>query len=532
MPKLAPSFAAVRVTREPAPSPQQAAIVSACINSNDSLLVEAVAGSGKSTTLRIVCSAITRELPRVRILICAFNKAIVEEMRAKLGDIPGVNVATMHSIGFAALRRVHAKPKVDGNKNDTLMDQMQVPAWQRGFVAKLVSFMKQTGAGITYDMQDREMLYRIIAHHNLTLDQDEIYGGADDPVEACINTALDLLRASIEISSNLIDFDDMIWLPLYLNRIGQCPDAFFNKYDWVFIDEAQDTNPVRRLLAKLSLAPAGRVLAVGDTHQAIYGFTGADASAMTLIEEEFSARRLPLTFTYRCGKRIVERARTWVSHIEAGENNPDGSVAEMAEADFLQLPAVVLNPQSAVLCRNTAPLVSLAFHFIRRRVPCHVEGRDIANQLVGLTRKWKTVRTAGDLARKLEDWAENEIRKARAKRNTQREENVNDTVAVLNIFIDEVGENAPIYHVTRSINELFGDTEAGKPSPNLTLSTIHKAKGREWDCVYWYGPNKYQPSPYATQPWQRVQENNLMYVACTRAKHALVEVIVGGKNDG
>jgi superfamily I DNA/RNA helicase len=79
--------------------------------------------------------------------------------------------------------------------------------------------------------------------------------------------------------------------------------------------------------------------------------------------------------------------------------------------------------------------------------------------------------------------------------------------------------------VTKFIDELFDDNVTGI----LTLSTIHKAKGREWEQVYWLNRATTCPSPWARQDWQKEQEKNLCYVAATRAKHELIELTIEDK---
>ena len=76
---------------------------------------------------------------------------------------------------------------------------------------------------------------------------------------------------------------------------------------------------------------------------------------------------------------------------------------------------------------------------------------------------------------------------------------------------------------------MFGDTPDGSQSPVLTLSTVHKSKGREWDRVFILGRSKYMPSPYAKQEWQQAQETNLEYVAITRAMRELIDVEMPSK---
>ena len=72
---------------------------------------------------------------------------------------------------------------------------------------------------------------------------------------------------------------------------------------------------------------------------------------------------------------------------------------------------------------------------------------------------------------------------------------------------------------------MFEDSSGNKVK-SLTLTTSHRAKGREWNRIFWYGKNKYNPSSFARQDWQVIQEDNLQYVTGTRAKTTLVIVDV------
>ena len=74
------------------------------------------------------------------------------------------------------------------------------------------------------------------------------------------------------------------------------------------------------------------------------------------------------------------------------------------------------------------------------------------------------------------------------------------------------------------IESMFGTTPDGQQPEVLTLSTVHKSKGREWHRVYILGREKYMPSPYAKKDWQMEQEANLEYVAITRALKELIDV--------
>jgi superfamily I DNA/RNA helicase len=500
------------------PSPQQREIYQWVQIGSGSAIVEAVAGSGKTTTL---VGAV--RLMRGRIATMAFNKKIASEIETKMAGIPGVKVGTVHSFGNQAWRAVVGGKgaKIDGKKTASLIEKTGMPFYLNSFVFKLVSLAKQRGLGIAGIPNTPEAMREIVDHFDLV---DSLTGRAsavsESDMEARIAEGMawasKVLDMSIATGRDVIDFDDMIYLPLVL-------DAKMPQYDWILVDEAQDTNPVRRMLIERMLAPGGRCIFVGDSRQAIYGFTGADADSMELIASTFNAQRLPLTVTYRCPKSVVEFSRQWVSHIDAAETAPAGVVRSIGMDEFQTLTAESLTASDAILCRNTAPLVALAFSLIRKRIPCHVEGRDIGAGLVALARRWKvsTIRALGD---KLTGFVERETEKLMAKKQEMQAQQLADKVDTLRVIMGVLTPTASIDELVNEINGIFGDTEAGEPSPNLTLSTIHKSKGREWQRVYWLQRVKLQPSKYARQPWQLLQEDNLCYVAATRAMTELIEV--------
>jgi superfamily I DNA/RNA helicase len=130
----------------------------------------------------------------------------------------------------------------------------------------------------------------------------------------------------------------------------------------------------------------------------------------------------------------------------------------------------------------------------------------------------------GTLRNRLEQYLEREEERMLARDQQQKAANLRDRVETLFVIMDSIPEDSGVAGLRAHIENLFQDTKDARS--RITLSTIHKAKGREWNKVYWYGRNRFQPSPYARQDWQYGQEINLMYVAATRAKQELVEVMV------
>ncbi len=80
--------------------------------------------------------------------------------------------------------------------------------------------------------------------------------------------------------------------------------------------------------------------------------------------------------------------------------------------------------------------------------------------------------------------------------------------------------------LTAALDRMFGDTPEGEAPKVLTLCTVHRSKGREWERVYILGRNRFMPSRWARKAWQMEQEDNLQYVAVTRAKRELINVRV------
>jgi hypothetical protein len=240
---------------------------------------------------------------------------------------------------------------------------------------------------------------------------------------------------------------------------------------------------------------------------------------MDIIRQQLNADTLPLNVTYRCPKNVVALAQTWVPDITAHESAPEGIVRSINENEFA---IETLRSDDAILCRNTKPLVELAFNLIRRGIACHVEGREIGNGLLQLARKWK-IRTLSALTNKLRDYREKETQHFMAKGQDQKAAQVDDKVETLYVLISKLVSEGKtdIDDLARFIEELFKDG-----GQTLTLCTVHKSKGREWERVYLLGRNAYMPSKWARMEWQQEQEANLSYVAVTRAKHELIEVNV------
>lgn len=490
-------------------SPQQCGLFDWIKHGNGNAFVEAVAGSGKTTSLTQGC-----RFMKGSIAMTCFNKKIAVDIGDKLTKLHVRNVqsGTFHSFGFQACRKVYPATRIDElKKRDGMFDalrppnMMEFPPKLKGIVSKLVSLGKQSGVCLYWLPEDIQRWRDIIEHYSL----DEDVENPDD-IERAIEFAIAGISWSRKVASKIMDFDDMIWLPII-------SDMKVSQFDWVLVDEAQDTNAARRALAKKMMKPNGRIVFVGDRHQSIYGFTGADSDAIDILIQDFKCVQLPLTVTYRCPQAVVREAQKYVKHITAWEQASLGSVASVNKQEFLEKETSILTPECAILCRNTKPVVALAFQLIRKGIACHVEGRDIGQGLIKLAQRWK-VKDIGDLHDRLEAYLEREVAKFELAKKEAKAEAIRDRVETLFILMEGCTE---VRQVIDKITNMFKDTENGN-NRTVTLSTVHKAKGREWNKVYILGFNKYMPSKWAKQSWEVEQENNVIYVAITRAIKELV----------
>lgn len=484
----------------------QIALFSFIENEEGSCIVDAKAGSGKTTSILAACD----RLPKgSRILFLAFNRSIVAELKEKLPS--GVVCKTFNGCGWNAWVRYTGKSynqiKIDAKKTWRIIwdcFQKEDQLLYGSFVNKMVALAKSSG--LTPDSSDSDW-YEIMDHHDVTMTTDN----AD--YDRGISLSKRTLQKSISIASTVCDFDDQIYMPWLSN-------ASFDKYDAVFIDEAQDTNSVQCQLLKRMLTPKGRLIAVGDPNQAIYGFRGADSNAMNNIQREFNAKTLPLSISYRCAKSVVALAREYVPNIESSDTAPEGEINHLEKYDVSNF-----SSSDAVLCRNNAPLVEIAYQFIARGRGVNFLGRDLGAGLCVLVRNMEA-KDLDDLSIKLGVWLDKETSKLLEKKQEEKVEILEDKVRCIDIFIANLPQSRQsVPQLLAAIEDLFKANDRG-----ITLSSIHKSKGREWDRVFVleFG---LMPSKYARKDWMKVQENNLIYVAITRAKETLNFINSNGWTD-
>jgi len=336
--------------------------------------------------------------------------------------------------------------------------------------------------------------------------------------EAEIRELTDILLDKSLKMTDLLDFNDQIVFPtLYDLRP-------WRKADLGLVDEAQDLNASQQEVIFRFLE---RMVLVGDPNQAIYGFAGADVDSIPnmtkrLGQSNRGVQEMKLTVTRRCGKKIVEEAQAIVPEFEAHDMNQEGEVKWASQEEAREQ----MTDRDMVLCRLNAPIVSLAFGLIRENRKCHIQGRDLGQQLK-LTIKNSKATDPGEFLNWLDKYQETEMARLKKRRNVDPDVLIalEDKCAVLRVFFEDATSMEAVVGKGGKIDKVFQlEYEEGRePNEGIKLSSVHRAKGLEADRVYILRPEK-MPHPMAKSAWARAQEMNLKYVAITRAIKELIWV--------
>lgn len=487
---------------------EQYAFISACSRGEATSLC-AVAGSGKTTTMVEGVKSLSAVAPFTAINCVAFNKAIAVELSKQMP--PGVLCKTMNSTGHQAWSR-HIDRLLKINPKKTIDNAKAL--WGEGFsfhkqrelsdVPKLVSLAKLNGLNPASVSNDE--LIELIMRFGLLIPREFELIAA--------NMTRDLLVYSIrEAHRGLIDFDDQLYMPTTF-------DGNWNPQDFILIDEAQDISAIQIKMLRAMLARDGQLIAIGDPNQAIYGFRGALSSAMKQIALEFTQNRMNLTYTFRCSSAVTAEAAKLVPHIKCSPEAATGSVEEVTKLNLHNLTL-----DDAVICRNTKPLIKLSLRLIRSKIPATIRGRNIGAGLNKLIESMNAT-NLGELNNKLENFRAEETSRLMQFGLESRVEYLNDRIDTI-LFVMKAHEDVrDTRTLTAALVSLFSDNAEG-----IELSTIHRFKGLERLRVFFLEPELI-PSRFAKLPWQLEQENNLRYVATTRAIRDLIYVPASTAADG
>lgn len=452
------------------------------------LAIQAVAGSGKTFTIKQIAAALP-ESTRHSAIFVAFSKEIQTTLE-KSGL--GIAAKTVHSLGFAALRKSgkvkHHYSLVSEYKYPDLVteylkeSESDLPS---GDVCRLIDLVRSK----MIDPSDTVAVQRVIDDHDLDVDP------------AWIKIIPALLQSGDKLATakkGRIDFTDMLYLPV---KWG----CNFDQYDLVLADEIQDFSPLQMEVIKR--ITAHRFIGVGDPNQAIMGFAGADCNSFQAVVQFFNCDVLPLSICYRCPDDHLRLARDFVPDIEG--NNKAGS---------LQYTTVIpdLSPDSMVIARRTAPLISECMRLVKRGIRAYVRAKDLDKSLIRTAKRLFNADPDGHKP----NFELSIIRSALDSALDMPEPNPKqiDRLEAL-IAIWESVKPSDIAGLVDGIREVFKPSEGA-----ITFSSIHAAKGLESDNVVILEGNLLPFLKFAKSADAIAQERNIAYVAYTRSKKSLTIV--------
>ena len=487
------------------PSPYQEKIFDFIIHGNGNAVISAKAGSGKTSTC---VTAIKLIKPKNKVMFLAFNKSIAEELSQKLKDYPNVEIRTSHGLGFAIIRK-----NVEG---EVELDEFKYRRYVKSNISELTTIDVTLTKNQLYNYIESICALVDFARFNLAQTAEEVKSLAvkyDVPIffDECDVVIKVLEWGKTELNS--IDYTDMVWLPVELSMTARA----FQK-DFIFIDECQDQSLMSIELFLKCFKRGTRFIAMGDEDQCINTFCGSSEEAFQYMKDYPKTTQFDLPICYRCPKTVVELAKTLVPDIKCREDAPKGDIIEKCWTSSLQ-------SGDMVLCRSKAPLLKVYTKLLRKGIQCYIKGQDIGTNLkklieeVDIEELNTNLKSDGVFVRLYDNLFEirNKLMESKGldyqdATLTNYITNRYDMIKALTVLAENYTTKTELLS---HIDEIFDETREG-----VILSTIHKAKGLEADNVYILC-NSSMPSSLAKKEWEKNAEQNLIYVAYTRAKKKL-----------
>lgn len=279
------------------------------------LLVIAGAGSGKTRALtRRLAYILTERLAEpYQVLAVTFTNKAAEEMKVRItqllgSEIPDLNVSTFHSFCARFLRKEAAAFGYD--TPFTIFDAED----SETLVKNCIKELGLTGS----QFAPRAQLRKISAAKDRLLSADTFAADASGYFETCTAKIYSLYQKRLR-ECNAVDFDDLLFYAVGLLQsnkdIGR---KYRRRFQYIMVDEYQDTNHVQYLLLKSLTGERHNICVVGDEDQSIYGWRGADIRNILEFETDFpGAKIIKLEQNYRSTDIILQAASAVIQNNES-----------------------------------------------------------------------------------------------------------------------------------------------------------------------------------------------------------------------
>ena len=524
-------------------------------NPQSNMLVNALAGSGKSTT-----ACMLSEHSKTSDLYIAFNASVVEEFKKKIKN-PKTKVMTMHSLAYSIMlynveqesKDSGEKPKgfgsqrskrtvsLDNFKPHKILDEEITKRYGRYIEFAKRVFLKDNYVNLynlcrltLTDMSSNKDVSRLIDDHVLFLYYGEEGYSAPDISE--ITSTLKILdtksRQQFE-TQGVIDFTDMLWITFNKLKYDNWEVPYWALYTNIYCDEVQDFSNIQLNFLKFIKRTKGRYVFIGDFHQAIYNFAGANAQAFNQIPKMFApVETFDLPICYRCAKSHLSRVnREYGIPILPCDDAPLGFVKTIDKNKISEY----AKAGDMVISRKNKWIAEVVLDLARNGTPIFIEDKEmvVAIKRQILSSKCTSVGTLEKFLQKVisnynkklfeivsknarEGGHEEERLEAVAETNSKID-NTSFLLEILEGYLENHASSDSVSKFSNFIDKLLNTT----PSPNcVRLCSIHKAKGLEATNVFVLNEAKINYD-FRNSKEQNIQEKNLSYIATTRAKEGL-----------
>ena len=524
-------------------------------NPQSNMLVNALAGSGKSTT-----ACMLSEHSKTSDLYIAFNASVVEEFKKKIKN-PKTKVMTMHSLAYSIMlynveqesKDSGEKPKgfgsqrskrtvsLDNFKPHKILDEEITKRYGRYIEFAKRGFLKDNYVNLynlcrltLTDMSSNKDVSRLIDDHVLFLYYgDEGYSAPDISEITSTLKILDTKSRQQFETQGIIDFTDMLWITFNKLKYDNWEVPYWALYTNIYCDEVQDFSNIQLNFLKFIKRAKGRYVFIGDFHQAIYNFAGANAQAFNQIPKMFApVETFDLPICYRCAKSHLSRVnREYGIPILPCDDAPLGFVKTIDKNKISEY----AKAGDMVISRKNKWIAEVVLDLARNGTPIFIEDKEmvVAIKRQILSSKCTSVGTLEKFLQKVisnynkklfeivsknvrEGGHEEERLEAVAETNSK----IDNTSFLLEILEGYLENHTPSDSVSKFsdfVDKLLNTT----PSPDcVRLCSIHKAKGLEATNVFVLNEAKIN-FDFRNSKEQNVQEKNLSYIATTRAKEGL-----------
>lgn len=514
----------------PAPSTYQQALIDGMLR-GENVISNSVAGSGKSTTGMNVIGTYLEQHSAKNVLLTCFQKNVQMEFDRKAKDtFPNfvyqqLTIRTSYSMGLALLKQhhpnLHAPTMFKANliiaKLLSILYKQLGGKENNGVVRQLGEYEDtKRGCVALYQLAQARLVKGVKDIFALAIERDVFPLPPDERVIEIVHRAMKLSELELEREAKF-DFVDMISYPA---RNGY---QSIEKFDLIIVDECQDLSPAQLAVIQAYAHQNTQWVFLGDRRQAIMQFAGAMTSTMDTLKRTYHAVEYCIPISYRIPLTVRDAAREFVPYLEARENAPKGFVG------YANVSKAVERMQGGdmLLARSIAQLLEVAVIVLANKKRIAFRGQDIKGQLLDvlttIERRWGLK----EFGYGVKEYIHENIQLIKEKYSDgEADEKINELnllgagLLSLYAYTAKMGYDFPPF-----VNDLFNE-KGNKKERAIIAQTIHQSKGSENECVWLMLPPggfPFRSSQMGVD--QQAIEDNLAYVAYTRAKNALWFVV-------